>query len=197
MRERQPKNSQQTRSRICTCHTCEKFHTRSFDCSFDVLVSLFLSFATCRLFSIARFKEVTGEYPKEITVVSFSFKQRRFETLHAPALQWPAEKFSYVGVNPPASTGFDLKRSTEGELKNAAAPFEKDPYGCHSKVLQEKRKGRNPFHRTPPYVRICHVLNYNLCSEICRFPICTHTLFVWFVHLVYNCAYYRDYLARI
>jgi len=107
------------------------------------------------MFSIARFREVTGEYPKKITVVSFSFKQRRFETLHAPALRWPADRFEYVGVNPPSSTGFDLKRSTEGELKNAAAPFEKDPYGCHSEVLQEKRKGRNPFHRTPPYGLSC------------------------------------------
>ena len=105
-----------------------------------------------RIFSIARFHEVTGNYPKKITVVSFSFKQRRFETLHAPALRWPADRFMYVGVDPPSSTGFDLKRSTEGEAKNAAAPFEQDPYGCHSEVLQEKRKGRNPFHRTPPYV---------------------------------------------
>lgn len=107
------------------------------------------------IFSIARFREITGAYPEKITVVSFSFKQRRFETLHAPALRWPADRFVYVGVNPPASTGFDLARSTMGELKNAAAPFEKDPYGCHSKVLQEKRKGRNPFHRTPPYALSC------------------------------------------
>jgi len=107
------------------------------------------------MFSIARFREVTGNYPKKITVVSFSFKQRRFETLHAPALRWPADRFAYVGVDPPSSTGFDLKRSTEGESKNAAAPFERDPYGCHSEVLQEKRKGRNPFHRTPPYGLSC------------------------------------------
>jgi hypothetical protein len=118
---------------------------------------LFFSFKILpidRMFSIARFREVTGDYPKKITVVSFSFKQRRFETLHAPALRWPADRFVYVGVNPPSSTGFDLKRSTEGESKNAAAPFEQDPYGCHSEILQEKRKGRNPFHRTPPYVRM-------------------------------------------
>ena len=36
------------------------------------------------LFSICRFREITGSYPKEITVVSFSFKRRRFEMLHAP-----------------------------------------------------------------------------------------------------------------
>lgn len=107
------------------------------------------------LFSICRFREITGSYPKEITVVSFSFKRRRFEMLHAPALRWPEDRFRYVGVDPPESTGFDLQRSTEGESKNAAAPFEKDPYGCHSTVLQEKRKARNPFKRTPPYKLSC------------------------------------------
>jgi hypothetical protein len=103
------------------------------------------------LFSIARFREVTGDYPQKITVVSFSFKQRRFETLHAPALRLPPDRFSYIGVDPPASTGFDFQRASKGEIENAAAPFEKDPYGCHSEVLQQKRKERNPFSRTPPY----------------------------------------------
>ena len=121
-------------------------------------ILLFLQFFTharfVRMFSIARFHEVTGGYPKKITVVSYSFKGRRFETLHARALRWPSDRFVYVGVDPPASTGFDLERSKAGELSNSAAPFEQDPYGCNSDVLQEKRKGRNPFKRTPPYVRI-------------------------------------------
>ena len=103
------------------------------------------------LFSIARFREVTGDYPQKITVVSFTFKQRRFETLHAHALRWPPDRFSYIGVDPPASTGFDLQRATNGELENAAKPFEQDPYGCHSELLQQKRKDRNPFSRTAPY----------------------------------------------
>eukprot|EP00934_Nitzschia_sp_Nitz4_P001881 Nitzschia sp. Nitz4//scaffold8_size234185//232841//234078//NITZ4_001308-RA/size234185-augustus-gene-0.283-mRNA-1//-1//CDS//3329559959//1881//frame0 len=107
------------------------------------------------MFSICRFQEVTGRYPDKITVVSFTFKERRFKTLHAPALQWPSEKFSYVGVDPPASTGFNLQRSIVGERENAAAPFEQDPYGCHSEVLQKKRRERNPFHRTPPYTISC------------------------------------------
>jgi len=85
-----------------------------------------------RMFSICRFYEITGRYPGRITVVSFTFKQKRFETLHAPALQWPKDKFSYVGVDPPASSGFNLEESTKGELENAAKPFESDPYGCHS-----------------------------------------------------------------
>jgi hypothetical protein len=107
------------------------------------------------LFSICRFHEITGAYPTKITVVSFSFKRRRFETIHAPALHWPAHRFAYVGVDPPATTGFNLAEATQGELENAAKPFESDPYGCHSTVLQAKRKSRNPFSRIPPYELSC------------------------------------------
>lgn len=116
------------------------------------------------LFSICRFYEVTGKYPSKITMVSFTFKQRRFETLHAPSLLWPADRFQYVGVDPPATTGFDLAEATRGEFENAAKPFESDPYGCHSDVLRVKRRERNPFSRTPPYGLSCpdmkELLNY-------------------------------------
>jgi hypothetical protein len=114
------------------------------------------------IFSICRFREITGSYPKKITVVSFSFKRKRFETLHAPALRWPANRFQYKGVDPSPGTGFDLQRSKKGEFNNAAKPFESDPYGCHSIVLQEKRKSRNPFQRTPPYLLSCPEMNHLL-----------------------------------
>mmetsp|Transcript_16226 Transcript_16226/g.23867 ORF Transcript_16226/g.23867 Transcript_16226/m.23867 type:complete len:330 (+) Transcript_16226:94-1083(+) len=107
------------------------------------------------LFSICRFREITGRYPENITVVSFSFKQRRFETLHIPAIRWPEDNFRFVGYNPPSSTGFDVQRSSLGEQENAAKPFESDPYGCHSEILQKKRRERNPFYRTPPYSKTC------------------------------------------
>jgi len=119
----------------------------------DVFIP-FLTFLQS-MFSICRFHEVTGRYPERITIVSFTFKERRFTTLHARALGWREDKLNYVGVDPPASTGFDLQRSIEGERKNAAAPFESDPYGCHSDVLQKKRNERNPFSRTPPYRLSC------------------------------------------
>ena len=108
-----------------------------------------------RLFSICRFREVTGRYPEKITMVSFTFKETRFVTMHAASLRWPLENFIFIGVDPDASTGFDLAASTQGELENAAKPFESDPYGCHSKVLIEKRKSRDPFHRTAPYPLTC------------------------------------------
>jgi len=107
------------------------------------------------LFSICRFREVTGSYPDKISVVSFTFKRRRFEELHAWALLWPDTRFEYIGVDPPASSGFDLEESQQGELENAARPFESDPYGCYTSVLQQKRKDRNPFSRTPPYILSC------------------------------------------
>jgi hypothetical protein len=107
------------------------------------------------MFSICRFREVTGAYPTMITVISFSFKGPRFQKMHAEALRWPEDRFRFIGVDPPASTGFDLEASTRGEYENAAKPFESDPYGCHSAVLQEKRQARNPFHRTAPYELTC------------------------------------------
>ena len=107
------------------------------------------------LFSICRFREVTGSYPARISLVSFSFKQTRFETLHSGALQWPLDHFHYVGVDPPASTGFDLRASSEGERNNSLLPFQSDPYGCHTEILQRKRKERNPFSRKAPYELTC------------------------------------------
>jgi hypothetical protein len=107
------------------------------------------------LFSICRFYEITGKYPTEITMISYTFKQHRFESLHVPALRWPLEKFHYIGVDPPRKSGFDLTESTKGEIENAAKLFVTDPYGCYSDTLQEKRQQRNPFLRTPPYDITC------------------------------------------
>jgi len=107
------------------------------------------------LFSICRFREITGSYPRKISLVSFSFKRLRFETLHAEALRWPLDRFDYVGVDPPASTGFDLEESSEGERNNSLQPFREDPYGCHTEVLQRKRRERNPFARKAPYELTC------------------------------------------
>ena len=107
------------------------------------------------LFSICRFYEITGSYPKKITMVSFTFKRQRFETLHANSIQWPLANFHYVGVDPPSSTGFDIIESTNGEKNNSLLPYQTDPYGCHTDILQQKRKERNPFARRAPYELTC------------------------------------------
>jgi len=106
------------------------------------------------LYSICRFREVTGRYPQKITAVSYSFKQRRFSEVHRAALRFPKEDFSFLGVVP-QSTKFDLQKATEGESQNALTPYLSDPYGCNTDALSEKRKERNPFFRQPPYLLSC------------------------------------------
>jgi len=44
------------------------------------------------LFSICRFREVTGIYPKKISVVSYTFKQYRFQEMHASSIIWPPDQ---------------------------------------------------------------------------------------------------------
>jgi hypothetical protein len=112
------------------------------------------------LYSVCRFYEIAGVYPKDITVISFTFKEHRFTNIHAPAMNFPISNFHYIGIDPPASTSakpnnFDLAASTVGERDNALSLFEEDPYGCYKEKLIQKRKERNPFYRTPPYSLTC------------------------------------------
>lgn len=51
------------------------------------------------LFSIARFHEFTGNYPEKITVVGYEMKRARFVELHRPAIGWPEDRFTYVGID--------------------------------------------------------------------------------------------------
>ena len=51
------------------------------------------------LFSIARFHEFTGHFPRNITVVGYEFKRKRFVDLHRAAIRWPLHQFQYVGVD--------------------------------------------------------------------------------------------------
>mmetsp|Transcript_13560 Transcript_13560/g.27746 ORF Transcript_13560/g.27746 Transcript_13560/m.27746 type:complete len:85 (-) Transcript_13560:219-473(-) len=68
------------------------------------------------LFSICRFREVTNSYPARITVVSFFFKKHLFQELHAKSIRWPTNAFSFVGIVPSPSNGFNLK-SRQGANK--------------------------------------------------------------------------------
>uniref|UniRef100_A0A7S2SSK2 DUF218 domain-containing protein n=1 Tax=Rhizochromulina marina TaxID=1034831 RepID=A0A7S2SSK2_9STRA len=107
------------------------------------------------LFSIARFREVTGRYPTAISVVGFAFKEHRFRDLHRSALRFPESGFEYIGLQPEPGGAFDVERAAQGELENAVTLFEKDPYGCSAPVLRGKRLQRNPFRRTVPYSVSC------------------------------------------
>ncbi|KZT38292.1 hypothetical protein SISSUDRAFT_1062125 [Sistotremastrum suecicum HHB10207 ss-3] len=98
------------------------------------------------LFSIARFREVTGTFPRRITVIGFDMKRRRFEDLHRNAIRWPRDRFGYVGVDLEG----DTTASYSGERMNGYLPYERDLYGCHDTLL-EKRTKRNPFLRFHSY----------------------------------------------
>jgi hypothetical protein len=70
------------------------------------------------LFAIARFREVTGNWPGKITVVGYGMKRRRyvswlillesadgrFELLHARAIGWPEDRFEYLGIDDDGDT---------------------------------------------------------------------------------------------
>lgn len=107
------------------------------------------------LYSICRFQEVVGHYPRKVTVVSFDFKRQRFAELHRVALRFPRAQFDFVGLQPPFGSRFNVERAKEGERLNAASLFEVDPYGCNSPTLAFKREERNPFRRIAPYPLSC------------------------------------------
>ncbi|KAG5189225.1 hypothetical protein JKP88DRAFT_206340 [Tribonema minus] len=102
------------------------------------------------LFSVARFREITGHYPEKITIVGYDFKRDRYVNQHAAALRYPARAVSYLGIAPRGAR-FDTAGATAGEAAHAALPFKTDPYGCGSPVLADKRRDRNPYAREPPY----------------------------------------------
>ncbi|BBN05443.1 hypothetical protein MPTK1_3g13130 [Marchantia polymorpha subsp. ruderalis] len=102
------------------------------------------------LFSVCRFREITGTYPINITVVSYDFKEYRFANLHRSALQFPASRFFFKGT---PSAPSSILAAQQGELR-VQGNFERDPYGCEGS-LRMKRLTRDPFLRTVPYPAGC------------------------------------------
>nr|DAD39974.1 TPA_asm: hypothetical protein HUJ06_014297 [Nelumbo nucifera] len=102
------------------------------------------------LFSVCRFRELTGVYPHNITVVSYDFKEQRFAHLHRFAIGFPEERFFFSGT-PTSSTSKEA--AVKGEAM-ARAQFQEDPYGCLGS-LRLKKLRRDPFHRSIPYPNGC------------------------------------------
>ena len=93
------------------------------------------------LFSILRFRQVTGNYPRAVTVITHAFKEDRFLDLHAPAIKWPASRIRVQGLNPPF-TRDELRATQNSELERAFDLFASDPYGVQPS-LDSKRRARN------------------------------------------------------
>lgn len=92
------------------------------------------------LFSVARFQQITGCYPRHVTMVSWAFKQERFDR-HRAAIRFPAAQFHFEGVNQPD----DLQTALAGERATLEL-FRQHPYG-NAGPLAAKRAARNPLGR--------------------------------------------------
>ena len=108
------------------------------------------------LFSIYRFKQLKHEYPTDITIVGFGFKETRFLDYHAKAIDFPKEHINYVGVDP-LPTNYSAQQLDQYyndlkmlEHRNALKLFAVDWYGSRTSLASKKRS-RNPFNRYPGY----------------------------------------------
>jgi len=95
-------------------------------------------------YGLYRFYQLTGRYPRHVTVAGWGFKAERFD-LHRKALAIPTASFTYVSANDPA----DKAGAMRGEA-HALEQFRADPFGAQP-PLASKRDERNPFHETPSY----------------------------------------------
>ncbi|CAG8460974.1 4942_t:CDS:2 [Paraglomus occultum] len=113
------------------------------------------------LFSLCRFYEFTGHYPRNVTVVGFEFKKKRFIELHRAAVKFPEERFSYVGIDPDR-----IIQGKQPKKIDVFESFKNDLYGCSGK-LREKKLARNPFRRSHPYRQSCPSIAalFNYCPK--------------------------------
>ena len=94
------------------------------------------------LFSLCRFREITGKYPERVVIVGYEFKRARFVDKHRAATGYPLERTHYVGLPAP-----DEVEAAAGEANTVAALVASGGYGCDgSGDLQSKRSRRDPFH---------------------------------------------------
>lgn len=100
------------------------------------------------LFGIARFYECTKRFPERLTIVSWSFKEQRFQ-FHARSIKWPKSRFTFQGVGVPSDV-----QVAERASRTTLREFEKDPAG-YGPVLGDKKQSRNPFLRQNGYAVSC------------------------------------------
>lgn len=100
------------------------------------------------LLGICRCREVTGTWPEDVTLVSWQFKQERFQ-MHREAIGWPEERFRYDGPNNPP----DLAQAEASE-RRARERYAADPYSSGPE-FRAKRVERNPFRREHCYRTSC------------------------------------------
>jgi hypothetical protein len=101
------------------------------------------------LFSVCRFKQITGRYPDIIDVVGFGYKKDRFMNEHRASIRFPKHRFGYFSPK-----GQEENSYAEMDHQVTIPQFQEDPFGC-SPPLSDKKKGRNPFSQKHLYSQIC------------------------------------------
>jgi hypothetical protein len=92
------------------------------------------------LFSLCRFQQIIGRYPRRFTIVSWAFKQKRFD-FHRASVRFPSARFHFEGCNQPLT----LESALQGEAVTFRE-FLDNKYGSSGK-LAAKRAARNAFDR--------------------------------------------------
>lgn len=110
------------------------------------------------LYSIARFKECVGRFPEKLTIISWAFKEERFQ-LHTRSIHWPTPKYQFFGVGNP-----DSLIPAEAAESRTLEQFKEDPYGYGSSNggLGRKKQARNPYRRQHGYSTSCPELAFIL-----------------------------------
>ncbi|SCU82676.1 LADA_0C07206g1_1 [Lachancea dasiensis] len=153
-------------SRISHKMNCQKLtvdelfakHVSTEDFALDSLDNLF--------YSLLRFHEITSSHATQMTIAGFGFKRRRFMELHAAAIDYPANRISYLSYEPqPVYTDIQQHSTYKEELehqetKNALNLFSVDWYASKDPLSSKKLK-RNPFQIYPGYA-----LPYNVTHPI-------------------------------
>ncbi|CCH59230.1 hypothetical protein TBLA_0B03920 [Henningerozyma blattae CBS 6284] len=109
------------------------------------------------IYSIYRFAQLNDKnYPTEITISGFGFKEKRFLKYHAMAIDYPIENITYLSSEPkPLDYSKQQLDKYFNDLdfmenKNALNLFTNDWYG-RKEILMNKKSSRNPFVRIPNY----------------------------------------------
>ncbi|KIW88863.1 uncharacterized protein Z519_10347 [Cladophialophora bantiana CBS 173.52] len=84
-------------------------------------------------------RTVRTPFPTKLTIISHSFKRSRFLELHLPALRFPLESTTYIGINPPFSPT-KLEEIEEGDRLRGYGAWEKDLYGTGEGLSRKREK---------------------------------------------------------
>lgn len=114
------------------------------------------------LFSICRFHEITGNYPRNITIISWSYKQHRFEYLHRKALYLNDRMFKFIGED----GNVNVSNHALKWERMAIESFTHDMYGCMH-PLSTLRIKRNPYLKSLPYPKQCKDIQllFDMCND--------------------------------